>query len=68
MLTLFWKNRKQSNEHKEKCKNTFKRINHQQGKRNSQYGTQWITNEKENKKIKNGDKIPNGWRLGRKMN
>jgi len=67
MLTLFWKDRKQSNEHKEKCKNTFERIKHQQGKRNSQYGTQWITNEKENKKIKKGDKIPNGWRLGRKI-
>lgn len=37
------------------------------GLKNSQYGTCWITNEKENKKIKKGDLIPNGWRLGRKI-
>lgn len=34
---------------------------------NSQFGTCWITNEKENKKIPKGNTIPNGWRLGRKM-
>jgi hypothetical protein len=32
---------------------------------NSQFGTCWITNGKENKKIFKGDNIPNGWRLGR---
>jgi hypothetical protein len=37
------------------------------GSYNSQFGTCWITNEKENKKIKKGDLIPEGWRLGRKM-
>lgn len=35
------------------------------GSENSQFGTCWITNEKENKKIKKGDLIPDGWRLGR---
>ena len=35
-----------------KKKITFKKINHQQGKKNSQYGTCWITNNEENKKIK----------------
>ena len=35
------------------------------GENNSQYGSSWITNESENKKIKRGDFIPEGWRLGR---
>jgi hypothetical protein len=36
------------------------------GDLNSQFGTQWITNDIENKKIKKGGTIPNGWKLGRK--
>ena len=35
--------------------------------KNSQYGTCWITNGIENKKIHKGDMIPDGWRLGRKV-
>jgi len=42
--------------------------NHQQGMRNSQFGSCWITNENENKKIKRNEIVPAGWRLGRKMN
>lgn len=38
----------------------------QAGYRNSQYGTIWITNEKENKKWKKDVTIPDGWRKGRK--
>jgi hypothetical protein len=34
---------------------------------NSQFGTCWITNGIENKKIKKEEKIPNGWKLGRKI-
>lgn len=34
---------------------------------NSQYGTMWITNGVENRKIKKSDSIPDGWRSGRKM-
>jgi hypothetical protein len=34
---------------------------------NSQFGTCWITNGNENKKIKKEDKISNGWKLGRKI-
>ena len=34
---------------------------------NSQYGTCWITDEIQNKKIHKGDPIPEGWRLGRKI-
>ena len=33
--------------------------------KNSQFGTCWITNDIENKKIKKIDLIPNGWKLGR---
>lgn len=36
------------------------------GKKNSQFGTCWITNGTQNKKISKTDAIPNGWRLGRK--
>ena len=35
------------------------------GSTNSQFGTRWITNGKENKKINKSDKLPNGWSLGR---
>jgi len=37
------------------------------GHKNSQYGTCWITNGIENKKIFKGDEIPDGWKLGRKI-
>lgn len=40
--------------------------NHGKGEKNSQFGTCWITNGKENKKIKKEETIPNGWKLGRK--
>jgi hypothetical protein len=36
------------------------------GDKNSQYGTCWITNGLENKKIKKTDTIPDGWKLGRR--
>jgi hypothetical protein len=39
---------------------------HQSGKGNSQFGTMWITNDKENKKINKHDSIPKGWKRGRK--
>lgn len=57
---------KQSDETKQKIgsKNSI----HQKGSGNSQYGKCWITNGKESKKIYKGDLIPDGWRLGRKMN
>lgn len=35
------------------------------GKKNSQFGTCWITNGLENKKIKKEDIIPLGWKKGR---
>lgn len=38
------------------------------GEKNSSFGSMWITNGTESKKIKKDDLIPNGWRKGRKMN
>jgi hypothetical protein len=50
-----------------KKKETLAKINHQQGTKNSQYGTMWITDgtKKGSYKIKRGDKIPSGYRPGR---
>ncbi len=44
-------------------KNSFKT-----GILSSQYGTMWITNGSENKKIKKEKEIPEGWYKGRKIN
>lgn len=40
---------------------------HQTGKGNSQYGSMWITNGIENKKIPKDSTIPEGFRKGRKI-
>jgi hypothetical protein len=40
----------------------------QKGINNSQFGTSWITNGIENKKIRKNDLIPNGWQIGRIIN
>ena len=37
------------------------------GERNSQYGTMWITNGIDSKKIKKDGLIPEGWKKGRKI-
>ena len=39
----------------------------QSGVGNSQFGTMWITDGVENRKIKKADQIPDGWRVGRCM-
>jgi hypothetical protein len=52
-----------SNESILKMKNSA--IGKHEGEKNSQYGTIWITNGAENKKIKNSDGIPENWRRGR---
>lgn len=52
---------------KAKRKETYKEIKHQQGTTNSQYGTMWITNGIDNKKIKSTDILPEGWNRGRKV-
>lgn len=50
---------------KNKRRETYKKISHQQGKINSQYGTRWITDGVLNKKIKNTEKLELGWYYGR---
>ena len=53
--------------HKEGTKQKIGKSNSikQKGENNSQFGTCWITNGSENKKIKKEISIPEGWVLGR---
>ena len=70
-LVPMWSGRKHRPESIEKMKETHKKNNHQQGKKNSSYGTCWITKNKENKKIKKellSNYISNGWSKGRYTN
>ena len=57
-----------TDESRERRKETYKKIKHQQGESNSQHGTRWITDGTVSKKIKKTDPIPQGFREGRKMN
>ena len=58
-----WKQSEQSLINQKKA---LKEINHQQGEKNSQFGTMWITNGRDNKKVKKDiDFIPEGWYKGR---
>lgn len=51
---------------KKKRKETLAKIEHQQGEKNSQYGTMWITNGSNNKKVsKDTITLPEGYRKGR---
>jgi hypothetical protein len=62
-----WEGKRHRPETLEKMRNTRKERDLGKGPSNSQYGTCWITNEVENRKIQKGDLIPEGWRLGRKI-
>jgi group I intron endonuclease len=56
--------------HTDKTKKKIGNANslHQSGEKNSQFGSMWITNGIENKKIhKNAVQIPEGWYKGRKL-
>jgi hypothetical protein len=66
-LRNFWKGKQHRPESIEKMSNTRKGSSVGKGVANSQYGTCWITNEVNNKKIYKGDTIPEGWRLGRRL-
>lgn len=68
-LVLFWKNRKHTQETKNKISDTFKKNKHQQGEKNSQYGTCWVMKGEVSKKIKKDDLdtyINDRWIKGRK--
>lgn len=58
-----WKERSHSEETKSKI--SISQKDKQSGTKNSQYGTQWITDGLINKKIKAVDIIPEGWYKGR---
>jgi len=60
-----WIGRKHKEETKRKLSES--KIGTGRGILNSQYGTCWITNGKENRKIYKGKKIPKGYKLGRKI-
>lgn len=55
--------------HKEESKRKIGEANslYQKGNGNSQFGSCWITNGVENKKIKKGSKLPDNWMFGRKL-
>ena len=59
----WWLGKTHSDETKQKISET--NSIQQSGSNNSQYGTCWITNDTDNKKIQKGDDIPTGWKLGR---
>ena len=62
-----WVGKKHKAETIQRMKNVRIERNLGKGDNNSQYGTCWITNEVENKKINKGDLIAEGWRLGRRI-
>lgn len=39
----------------------------QSGEKNSQYGTKWINNSVDEKKVPRSEPVPTGWELGRKL-
>lgn len=55
---------------RKKRKDSFKKISHQQGMRNSNYGKIWISNSKlkSSKTHPKNEPIPHGWIRGRKIN
>ena len=58
-----WAHTPESNQ---KRLDTMRKNAHQSGTKNSQFGSIWITNGTESKKMKKTDPIPEGYRLGRK--
>jgi len=69
-LKFLWSGRKHSKETIEKIKTTHQKLQLQVGEKNSQYGTCWIHNNIQNKKIRKeelNNYIQLGWIKGRKM-
>lgn len=60
-----WLGRKHTEETKKKIGDITSKT--QNGSKNSQFGTMWITNGKENRKISKYDRIPKDWYKGRKI-
>ncbi len=60
-----WVGKTHKDETKQKMSKSHRERKNHFGEKNSQYGTMWITNGIENKKIKKDEKIPKNWRAGR---
>jgi hypothetical protein len=64
-LKTIWPGRNHKNETRLKMSKSHQ--GKHDGEKNTQYGTMWITNGIENKKIKKEENIPEGWNKGRKI-
>ena len=67
-LVPTWTGRHHTEKSINQLKETYKRIGHQQGEKNSQFGTCWINNGIDNKKIKKEELekyLNNNWLTGR---
>lgn len=64
-LNSIWPGRKHTIESKKKM--SLSAQDKHDGEKNSQFGSMWITNGFENKKIKKSDTVPSGWYQGRVM-
>jgi hypothetical protein len=62
---LDWTGKKHNEETKKKMSDLKKGTCY--GENNTQFGTCWITDGIDSKKIKKDDVLPEGWKLGRKM-
>lgn len=61
-----WTNRRHTEETKDKQRQTFAAIKHQQGEKNSRYGTHWWTNPATGESHSfHDDEVPIGWIRGR---
>lgn len=67
-LSYYWQNKHHSEETITKMKETFRKINHQQGEKNSRFNTIWIIKDGESKSIKKEELqgyLDLGWTKGR---
>lgn len=67
-LKPVWHGRKHTEKSIAKMKDTYKKSGHQQGEKNSQYGTKWLNNGSINRKANAEDVdvlLKEGWTLGR---
>lgn len=63
-FNLKMSNRARTDKANNKRKETFSTIGHQQGEKNSQFGSRWITDGINNKKIMKNIVVPDGWWYG----
>lgn len=66
-LKFIWEDKQHTKETISKMKETHRKNGHSQGEKNSQYGTMWITDGKNNKKVAKDAEIQDGWYKGRKI-